>query len=115
MNEHYLTDKKLIIETTVPEQKIYIREQFGTFQNIRRKLSTILICIFIFMPFLQYDGHQAFLFDLEQQTLQLFAFTLFPQDLVIITLLFCLAAFTLFYVTKLYGRVWCGFTCPQTI
>ncbi|MFD2166164.1 cytochrome c oxidase accessory protein CcoG [Thalassotalea euphylliae] len=115
MNQSYLSKENLIIKTSVSDDKIYIREQFGQFQRIRRYLSSLLMLMFIVIPFFRYQGHQAVLFDVEQQKLHFFAYTLFPQDLFIFSLLFALAAFSLFYVTKLYGRVWCGFTCPQTI
>jgi len=99
----------------VVDDKIYIREQKGQFQRIRRSLSFILMALFVLVPFAKYNGSQAVYFDLQQQQFHVFPFTLFPQDLLIICLMFILAAFLLFYVTKLYGRVWCGFTCPQTI
>ena len=115
MKASYLSKENLITTVPVNEGKIYIREQNGVYQQIRQKLSSLLILIFIAIPFFRYQGKQAVLFDVEQQTLQLFSFTLYPQDLFIFSLLFAIAAFALFYVTKLYGRVWCGFTCPQTV
>ena len=97
------------------EGKIYVREQFGRFQAIRRKLSSVLLAIFILIPFLQFNGEQAVLFDVKQQTLTLFYWVLYPQDLFIFALVFIAAAYGLFWVTRKYGRVWCGYTCPQTI
>jgi len=110
-----LSAEKLIFKTSSLEGKIYIREQKGVFQRIRRSLSFILFIMFIFIPFIQFDGAQAIYFDLQQHQFHLFSLTLFPQDFFIVTLLLIFSAFLLFYVTKFYGRVWCGFTCPQTI
>lgn len=115
MNERYLAQDKLIYSTVRNEQKIYIREQSGFYQKIRRSLSSFLIGIFIFLPFLRHNGQQAILIDIEQQILHLFSFILYPQDLVILSLFLAFSAFALFYTTKLYGRVWCGFICPQTV
>ncbi len=67
------------------------------------------------IPFIQYQGEQAILFDLEVQKLNLFSLVLYPQDLFIFVLLLMFAAFALFYVSNKYGRIWCGYTCPQTI
>lgn len=115
MNEKYLAQQNLIYSTGQNEGKIYIREQFGFYQKIRRSLNSILLMIFVLLPFLRHDSKQAILFDIQQQKLHLFSFTLYPQDLIIFSLFLALAAFTLFYTTKLYGRVWCGFVCPQTV
>ncbi|RPJ66824.1 cytochrome c oxidase accessory protein CcoG [Alteromonas sediminis] len=95
--------------------KIYIREQFGKFQRIRRWLNFVLVAGFLLLPFIRHNGAQAILIDVATQRIDLFHFSLFPQDLMIIALIFILAAFTLFFVSKRYGRVWCGYACPQTI
>ncbi|MCJ8319787.1 MAG: cytochrome c oxidase accessory protein CcoG [Colwellia sp.] len=114
MSKSHLSKENLIFKTPVNE-KIYLREQKGLFQKIRRSLSIVLMAIFVFIPFIQYKGMQAVFFDLQQQKLHIFSFTLYPQDLYIVSLGFILAAFLLFYVTQFFGRIWCGFTCPQTI
>jgi len=115
VNSPYLSKENLIVKTSLYEGKIYLREQQGKIQRIRRSLSTVLMAIFFLIPFINYQGSQAVYIDVQQQQLQLFSLTLFPQDLLIVCLLFIFSAFILFYVTKFYGRVWCGFTCPQTI
>jgi len=108
-------DKNLIFKTSDIDDRIYLREQKGKYQLIRRSLSVVLILFFILVPFIQFNGAQAVYFDLLQQQVHLFSLTLFPQDLLIVCLVFILAAFMLFYITQFYGRVWCGFTCPQTV
>ena len=119
MNERYLDKDQLIFsnKNDAPQtaDKIYIREQFGFYQRVRRSINVVLLLVFALLPLLRYQGHQAILFDVEQQQFHLFSLTLFPQDLMIFALMFAVAAFGLFYVTRLYGRVWCGFTCPQTV
>ncbi|MDR6984539.1 cytochrome c oxidase accessory protein FixG [Rheinheimera pacifica] len=105
----------IIFSTKDSSGKIYIREQSGFYQRIRRALSWLLMALFIGIPFIQYNGEQAFRINAGQQTIELFSIILFPQDFLIAALLFTLAAFVLFYVTRLYGRVWCGYTCPQTV
>lgn len=108
-------DPNLIIMTTAKPKKIYFREQFGYFQSIRRKLAIGLMLIFVLLPFVRYQSQAAFNIDVAEQKIRFFAVTLYPQDLLIVVLIFILAAFLLFYVTRIYGRVWCGYTCPQTI
>ncbi|MCO4798557.1 MAG: cytochrome c oxidase accessory protein CcoG [Colwelliaceae bacterium] len=109
------SNENLIFKTADIDGKIYIREQKGYFQRIRRVLSYFLIILFVTVPFIKYKGAQAVYFDIALQKINVFSFTLFPHDLVIFSLVFIFFAFLLFYITKIYGRVWCGFTCPQTI
>ena len=110
-----IREADVIFQTSLYDNKIYVREQKGWWQHKRRIIGSVLMFLFVALPWLTYNGEQAIYFDVGQQTLHLFALTLFPSDLFIFTLLFILAAFVLFYVTKRYGRVWCGFVCPQTI
>ena len=94
---------------------IYIREQKGFFQQIRRNLGWLLMLMFIAIPWIQYKGEQAVLLDVATQKFTIFGLTLLPQDFMILALLFMVGAFALFFVTNWLGRVWCGYTCPQTI
>ncbi|MDO6447019.1 cytochrome c oxidase accessory protein CcoG [Colwellia sp. 1_MG-2023] len=115
MDSSYLSKENLIYKTLASNDKIYIREQKGLFQRIRRSLNFFLMAIFALVPFIKYNSSQAVYFDLQQQQFHFFALTLFPQDLLIVCFIFVFSAFLLFYITKLFGRVWCGFTCPQTV
>ncbi|MCV2884852.1 cytochrome c oxidase accessory protein CcoG [Aestuariibacter sp. AA17] len=115
MSKVVVDQEHVIFKAPVHDGKIYIREQKGHFQQIRRTIGFVLLALFLMLPLLQFKSQQAILFDVGQQTLRVFHITLFPQDLMIFALLFTLAAFALFYVTKHYGRVWCGYACPQTI
>lgn len=105
----------VIFQTANIDNKIYIREQSGYFQRIRRYINIMLVSAFIILPLLRYQGHQAIYFDLARQKFTFFTITLFPQDLLIFSLIAILAATLLFYFSKLYGRIWCGYTCPQTV
>ncbi|WP_414018858.1 cytochrome c oxidase accessory protein CcoG [Idiomarina loihiensis] len=110
-----VSKKDVIFQTGVPDGKIYVKEEKGKYQRNRRYLNVFLMLLFVCIPFIQYNGQQAILFDVAQQTLRFFSIKLFPQDLIIFSLIFILSAFVLFAVTVRYGRVWCGFTCPQTV
>ena len=107
--------EQIIFSTKDSSGKIYIREQKGYFQRIRRSINTVLMLLFVCLPWLNFQGQQAIQLDAAQQRLYIFGRVLLPQDFLIFALLFTLAAFALFYLTKLYGRIWCGYTCPQTV
>ena len=94
--------------------KIHIREQKGDFQKIRTGMNSLLVVLFFLLPFISYEGRQAILFDLNEQQFFFFGTTLWPQDFTILAWVFIAAAFLLFFVTVFWGRVWCGYLCPQT-
>ncbi|MFT5717598.1 MAG: cytochrome c oxidase accessory protein FixG [Oleiphilaceae bacterium] len=94
--------------------RIYVRAVKGTLENFRRFFGLIFLSLFAAIPWLQYNGNQAVLFDIGEQRFNIFAMTLWPQDLTILAYLLIVSAFALFFVTTFAGRVWCGFMCPQT-
>jgi cytochrome c oxidase accessory protein FixG len=108
-------EEQLIIKPHKSEQSIYVREQKGNYQHYRRLLSWLLMLTFITIPFIQYQGQQAVLFDIGKQQFRIFSLTFWPQDFILLACIFMLAAFALFFVTTWLGRVWCGYVCPQTI
>ena len=67
------------------------------------------------LPWLQFNGQQAILLDIMEQKFYIFGMTLWPQDFTILAWIFVISAFALFFVTTFYGRVWCGYLCPQTV
>ena len=90
----------VIFQTSNIDSKIFVREQKGFFQRIRRSLGWILTILFMIIPFIQYQGEQAILFDLEVQKLNIFSMVLYPQDLFIFVLLLMFSAFALFFVSN---------------
>ena len=67
------------------------------------------------LPWLQWNGRQAVLFDLEAQRFYILGLVLYPQDLIFLAALLVLSALALFFFTAVAGRLWCGYTCPQTV
>lgn len=97
------------------DAKIYTRKITGFYQKLRRYTGLPLILGFLLMPWLVIDGRPAMLFDLPERQFHVLWLTFWPQDGVLLAGLLIIAAFSLFTVTVLVGRVWCGFTCPQTV
>lgn len=98
-----------------PSKRIYVRAAYGLYQKLRRYTGWSLIVLFLMLPMLSWNGHQAVLFDIDKQQYHIFNLTLFPQDLTLLAWVFIIAAFALFFFTTYLGRVWCGYTCPQTV
>ena len=97
------------------EDKVYTRRITGFYQKLRRYTGLPLIAGFVLMPWLSIDGRPAMLFDLANRKFHILWTTFWPQDGIYLAWLLIIAAFLLFTVTVLVGRVWCGFTCPQTV
>lgn len=95
--------------------RIYVRAVKGLHQRLRRNMGFVFMAMFFLLPWLQFEGHQAVLFDLDEQKFNIFAMTLWPQDFTIMAWIFVIGAYALFFVTTFYGRVWCGYMCPQTV
>ncbi len=97
------------------EKKIYPREIKGKFASLSKLATLTLLGLFYGVPWLMWDGRQAFLFDLPARKFHFLGLTLWPQDFPYLALLLIIAALSLFFFTALAGRLWCGFACPQTV
>jgi cytochrome c oxidase accessory protein FixG len=96
-------------------EKIYPREVHGLFARLRTLGVLGLLGLYYILPWLRWDGHQALLFDLPARKFYIFFVTLWPQDFFYLAVMLILAGLTLFFVTALAGRIWCGYACPQTV
>ena len=96
-------------------ERIYTRRVEGFFQRIRLLTGWPLLIGYFALPWFEWGERQAILFDLPARQFHLLGITLWPQDMPFLAWLLVIAAFALFTVTVFAGRVWCGYTCPQTI
>ena len=96
-------------------EKIYPRKVKGRYARLRRIAAFVLLGLFYLLPWLSWNGQPLVLFDLPARRFHILGLTLFPQDLILLTLMLATAAMTLFFFTTLAGRLWCGFACPQTV
>jgi cytochrome c oxidase accessory protein FixG len=87
----------------------------GRFLTARRWTAYGLIALFVAIPFLRINGRPAILLDVANREFSLFGATFFPTDTVLLSLLLLGACVSVFLVTALYGRIWCGWACPQTV
>ncbi|MBP0049455.1 cytochrome c oxidase accessory protein CcoG [Marinobacterium sp. AK62] len=101
--------------TPMREGKIHVRLTEGRFQNLRRLLSWPLILLFFGLVWVEYDQQPWLLFSFEQHRLILFGHALSWQSLPLLAGLMVAGACLLFFMAVGWGRVWCGFACPQSI
>lgn len=96
------------------QEKIYVKEIKGFFQRLRTVSLWALMVGYFATPWFNLDGQQAVWFDLPSRQFHIWGITFWPQDFVLLSFLLIVCAFGLFTITTLAGRVWCGYTCPQT-
>ena len=87
----------------------------GRFLSRRRIVGYALIALFVALPFVRIGGRPAFLIDLVVRELDIAGAVFRPSDSVVLMLLGLAIVFAVFFATALFGRVWCGWGCPQTV
>ena len=87
----------------------------GRFLRRRRAVAYALIALFVALPVIPIGGRPALLIDLVSRELVVFGAVFRPSESVILLLLGLTIVLTVFVVTALFGRVWCGWGCPQTV
>lgn len=96
-------------------QEIYARAVSGWFARWRWTLVFLTQLVFYGGPWMLWNGRQAVLFDLVARKFYIFGIVLWPQDFIYLTGLLVVSALSLFLFTAVAGRLWCGYTCPQTV
>jgi cytochrome c oxidase accessory protein FixG len=95
--------------------KIYPRSVTGRYASWRWAMVWATQAFFYLMPWLEWNGRQALLFDLDSRRFYVLGLMLFPQDFIYLAALLVISALGLFFFTALAGRLWCGYACPQTV
>lgn len=96
-------------------EKIYTRSFTGIFRNLRMLGGAALFLLYFGTVWLNWNGRQAVWWNLPERKFYIFGSTYWPQDFVLLSALLIIAAFGLFFITVFAGRVWCGYTCPQSV
>ena len=107
--------KEAVVRMYAAREEIYPRETRGRYATLRWAGVWLTQLVFYGLPWLQWNGRQAVLFDLGARKFHLFGLVLWPQDFIYLAGLLIICAYGLFLVTAVAGRVWCGFACPQTV
>ena len=101
-------------------QQIYPKLVHGKFRLAKWVFLVLALGVYYLLPFVRWDRgpdapSQAVLIDFPNTRFYFFFIEIWPQEVYYITGLLILAALVLFLVTALFGRVWCGYACPQTV
>lgn len=101
-------------------RKVYPKLARGRFRSLKWLVMAVTLGIYYGLPWLRWPRgpdlpDQAVLLDIAHNRFFFFFLEIWPQEFYFITGLLVLAALSLFLVTSLAGRVWCGYACPQTV
>ena len=97
------------------DPKVYPRDVKGSFASLRKLAVVVLLGLYYILPWINWGGHQSVLFDLPARKFYILGLTFWPQDFIFLTLMLIIAGLSLFFVTAVAGRLWCGYACPQTV
>lgn len=112
------SDYKNIISTVEEGGKrkwIYAFQPKGIWYNRRKILSYFYVVLFFTLPFIKVNGYPLFQFNIPESTFILFGKVFLPHDFILLGIIMLTALVFIVVFTIVYGRVFCGWICPQTI
>lgn len=102
------------------KKRLYPQNVKGRFRKLKWILNTVFLSIFFFSPFIRFERageapSQAILIDFPHSKAYFFFIEIWPQEVYYLAGILIIAAVALFFVTSLFGRIWCGYACFQTV
>jgi len=94
---------------------IYPKKPKGRWHTRRVIVAVIMLALFFAFPLIKINGEQFMLFDILNRKFVIFGRPFFPQDFYLLAFLLVTGAIFVVLFTVIYGRIWCGWLCPQTI
>jgi len=94
---------------------LYLADVSGKFRTWRSRFNIFLIFLFLLLPWMNVNQHQAMLLDIPRRRFAVFGVTFLAHDAPMLLFVFGGAAMMLALITAIWGRVWCGWACPQTV
>ena len=100
--------------------KVYPKSVDGTFRRLKWAVLAFCLAVYYLVPWLRWDRgpsapSQAVLIDLPGRRAYFFFVEIWPQEVYFLAGLMIFGAIALFLVSSLFGRLWCGYACPQTV
>lgn len=115
INDESFRDTIATINADGKRNFIFPKKPSGPFYDKRKLLSYFLLVFLIASPFVKINGNQFLMFNVLERRFSIFGFAFWPQDfhLFVISMIVGVVGLTLFTVA--FGRIFCGWFCPQTI
>jgi cytochrome c oxidase accessory protein FixG len=108
-------DRSSLVKEDGKRKWIYANQPSGKYYTARTLLTILYLIILVGLPFLEWNGNPLFLLDIPDRKIILFGVIFTPQDFFLLML--SAVSFIVFIVlfTVVFGRIFCGWVCPQTI
>lgn len=108
-------DRLYTIDKSGKRLWVFVKKTAGTLTTARNAVGVLLMLFFFTAPFIKVNGMQLLLFDFINRTFVIFGVQFWPQDFNLFFIgMIALIVFIILF-TATYGRLWCGWACPQTI
>ncbi|RLD44985.1 MAG: cytochrome c oxidase accessory protein CcoG [Bacteroidetes bacterium] len=114
-HDSYYRDKLTSVDSTGNRVWVYAKKVKGKFYNKRQAVALVLLAVLFITPFIKYQGEPYMLFNILERKFIIFGVVFWPQDLHLILLAFITSLVFIALFTVIFGRLFCGWVCPQTI
>ncbi|MDR7211631.1 cytochrome c oxidase accessory protein CcoG [Flavobacterium piscis] len=94
---------------------IFPKKPSGMFYEYRKWVSYVLLAILIANPFIKVNGNQFMMFNVLERRFNIFGFPFWPQDFYLFVISMLVGVVFIILFTVIFGRIFCGWICPQTI
>lgn len=94
---------------------IFPKKPSGKFYDYRKYVSYALLAILVANPFITINGNQFMMFNVVERRFNIFGFPFWPQDFYLIVIIMIIGVVFVVLFTVIFGRIFCGWICPQTI
>ncbi len=110
----------MLEEYFAAKKRLYPQNVKGKIRSLKWLLNFVFLSIYFFTPFIRFDRgesapSQAIFIDLPHSKAYFFWIEIWPQEVYYLMGILVIAAVALFFVTSLFGRIWCGYACFQTV
>ena len=94
---------------------VYPKKPSGKFYKYRKYVSYVLLACLITAPFIKVNGNQFLMFNVLERRFNIFGFPFWPQDFYLFVMMMIIGVVFILLFTVAFGRIFCGWLCPQTI
>ena len=94
---------------------VYPRKPSGKLYEYRKYVSYVLLAFLFASPFIKVDGNQFLMFNVLERRFSIFGATFWPQDFYLFVIIMLIGVVFILLFTVAFGRIFCGWICPQTI
>ena len=108
-------DSVTTIKADGSRRDLHPADVHGRFTRWRRVVAWVLIAVYLLLPWIPVNGAPAVFLDVAERRFHFFGYTLAAQDVWLLFFGVSGLGFALFFLTALFGRLWCGWACPQTV